>query len=515
MTLDRINNFKGHIEKNMLITCKKCNVSRKTKSIYLQEYQNKINAFAIKYKDNLMCVNSEKEKEIFFKLREKGIVGGPSMVFHRYHEVNKTKIRHTEYKDGKFRLGKVGNKVKYINSNDANSLYPYCYMYDMPCGEAKEINVEEGELIETIQKIIKGEYYGFVECSLKVNKKSYNKYCDFPPFFVTKEINGVPKLSSYMECEDVLVSTDLFLWYLAQKGIFCSDLKSVITYKRGQPFKEFVELSAEMRRDNKNPMAAAIWKLMANSSFGKMAQNNASYSNTLFTIDLKKANRAVNKPEFLSGNEYTTEDDGTLFEISTGKKIVNQNMPIQGACMIYSGAKKRMLEFVYDFIDRFIEREDYQIMYMDTDSCWGAYSEENPFETLIKPKKKKEFSRVKKQFLVYDDWSSRTPGLFKNEYEANKLICLASKSYFAEPRKEGDNKLGAKGIQKRNNLGMEKFEGALFKNKEYEAVNKGFRFAQDKELGLQKYEQRKRGVNGDYDKRGLLKNGINTYPLPW
>lgn len=41
-TLDRIDNFMGHIENNMLLTCKECNVARKNKSIYLQEHQNKL-----------------------------------------------------------------------------------------------------------------------------------------------------------------------------------------------------------------------------------------------------------------------------------------------------------------------------------------------------------------------------------------------------------------------------------------------------------------------------------------
>lgn len=63
-----------------------------------------------------------------------------------------------------------------------------------------------------------------------------------------------------------------------------------------------------MRRDDANKMAGNIWKLMLNASLGKMAQNNAAYSNTLFTVDIKKANRAVNKPQFQQGNEYTAND---------------------------------------------------------------------------------------------------------------------------------------------------------------------------------------------------------------
>ena len=61
------------------------------------------------------------------------------------------------------------------------------------------------------------------------------------------------------------------------------------------------------------------------------------------------------------------------------------------------------------------------------------------------------------------------------------------------------------------------YESSLLKNEVHKAVNKGFRFCTGKgnKLGLQLYGQEKRGVNADYDKRGLLENGINTYPIDY
>ena len=82
ITLDRIDNSLGHIESNMLITCNTCNRARKVKSIYLQEYENKIREFSTtkEYMDKLLCVNGEENKKLFYLMRKKGIVGGPSMV---------------------------------------------------------------------------------------------------------------------------------------------------------------------------------------------------------------------------------------------------------------------------------------------------------------------------------------------------------------------------------------------------------------------------------------------------
>ena len=49
-----------------------------------------------------------------------------------------------------------------------------------------------------------------------------------------------------------------------------------------------------------------------------------------------------------------------------------------------------MLEFHYDFIDRFLDRADYQKLYMDTDSSYISVASEN-LEHLIKPDMRKVF----------------------------------------------------------------------------------------------------------------------------
>ena len=58
------------------------------------------------------------------------------------------------------------------------------------------------------------------------------------------------------------------------------------------------------------------------------------------------------------------------------KRIIKQNMPIQVAFGVLNHAKLRMLEFYYDFIDKYIDRNDYQYIYMDTDSAYMALSDD-------------------------------------------------------------------------------------------------------------------------------------------
>ena len=66
-------------------------------------------------------VGFAKEHKHLAKMMRENIVGGPSIIFHRYQERDKTLIK-----------GK--NVCKKVIGFDANSLYPYCMAKEMPTG---------------------------------------------------------------------------------------------------------------------------------------------------------------------------------------------------------------------------------------------------------------------------------------------------------------------------------------------------------------------------------------------
>ena len=72
------------------------------------------------------------------------------------------------------------------------------------------------------------------------------------------------------------------------------------------------------------------------------------------------------------------------------KKITYQNMPIQIAGAIFQYAKLRMLQFYYDFLIKYVDEADFQMMYMDTDSMYMAITADK-FDDIIKPEMKKEW----------------------------------------------------------------------------------------------------------------------------
>ena len=69
----------------------------------------------------------------------------------------------------------------------------------------------------------------------------------------------------------------------------------------------------------------------------------------------------------------------------------------------------------------------------------------------VKPELKLQFEREKKQWLFWDKWSSRVPGLFKLESEGTRAIALCSKCYFVEDEQSGKAKMSSQGMSKAQN----------------------------------------------------------------
>jgi hypothetical protein len=82
-----------------------------------------------------LTVPDEKNKDLY-DLYKNNIVGGPCIVFHRYHENDKTFIRPTEYTDPKL--------CQLTYGVDANALYLWSIMQKMPTGHFVRRKKEDG-----------------------------------------------------------------------------------------------------------------------------------------------------------------------------------------------------------------------------------------------------------------------------------------------------------------------------------------------------------------------------------
>lgn len=210
--------------------------------------------------------------------------------------------------------------------------------------------------------------------------------------------------------------------------------------------------------------------------------------------------------------------------------------------MVYQYAKLKMLQFTFDFLDRFVSRQDYQMCEMDTDSLYMALSS-NSLDAVVKPQLKEEYFREKPKWIPTpvcnkhlndyvtaktssQEWvplecckaslkyNLRTPGLFKIEWEGAGIICLNSKTYMCFSHADQNKvcqKWSAKGVVKKQNvLTPNDFLTVLQTKQSQSITNTNFKLINQE---MHTYSTTKIGISYLYLKRKVLNDGISTTPL--
>ena len=468
------------------------------------------------------------------------VVGGPSLVFTRYHEAGKTRIRSHQYPDSKL--------CENIQGYDANALYLSTMLNYMPCGKEKVVHYTahladhlteqvdawqiEQETADFTQRLKQKSWFGYAEVDIEIPEHQHQKFEEMCPFFHKKAVpaNVVPehmkeylkatgrkvvesnkKLLGTLSAEKILLYEPLLQWYI-NHGAIIKRVYRTIDYKPKKIFEWFVKEVTEARRtgdvDKSKALLADIFKLLGNSGYGKLIEALERQKNVIYTKDEKVVDRALRSAYFEDLDEI-----GAAYELESRKPRITIRRPFQIGIAVYQLAKLRMLQFYYDFLDRYLDRRDFELIQMDTDSNYLAISGKK-LEDIVKPEMKAEFEEQKKNWLAWDKWSGRTPGLFKKEFEGERMIALCSKCYYTEHQIEDGvkQKLSTKGMSKRQNeINWHRFKAALNGNKDM-ATNRGFRM---RDGNMVTYEQEKLGLSAYYDKRWVLPDGIHTEPIEY
>jgi hypothetical protein len=230
-TLDRIDCSKAHVSDNCVIACWGCN--HKRSDTIMKKFYRKKALLRFAETKPMIYVIDEKNKDVFIKLKQ-NIVGGPSIVYHRFHEVGKTKIERLHYNQQKkqwfygnqsfignflkkflqkfpsviqrflhYFLNKDGKDVKKIVGYDANALYLHCLRLDQLCGVLEWIPTSEEDIFGKVQSkkhkklqtklnnltttsewlSFLDTFYGLVEIDIEIPEEKYEYFGEMPPIF--------------------------------------------------------------------------------------------------------------------------------------------------------------------------------------------------------------------------------------------------------------------------------------------------------------------------------------------
>ena len=197
-------------------------------------------------------------------------------------------------------------------------------------------------------------------------------------------------IGSYF-ADKILLITPLLKWYI-NHGLEVTKIYEVVQYLPVKCFKNFgLQVSEAQRSGDSNPNKAELaqtFKLWGNSSYEKTICNKEKHRNIRY-CNSEAVSELINDLLFHKLNAISEN----LYEIEHFKKKIVLDLPIQIGFFVYGYAKLRMLEFYYNFLNFYINRQDFECYEMDTDSLYYALSSFN-LENVIKPEKRRNFMKI-------------------------------------------------------------------------------------------------------------------------
>ena len=408
---------------------------------------------------------------------------------------------------------------------------------------------------QIITAVVDGTLFGMVECDVRVPEHLQDHFAEMQPIFknttVTRDDIG-PYMRQYAEEHDImstprrmlvgsfhgiklLLATPLLRWYLAH-GLVVDRVYQVVDYEPNPCFQRFGEsVSAARRAGDADPEKAIIadtMKLLGNSGYGKTVTNVDRHRDIKYCTEVGTSSHINNKR--FRQLDVVTDD---VYEITSNKARLTYDLPLHIGFFVYQYAKLRMLQFYYDFVDRYVERPLYQYCEMDTDSAYIALAGDS-IDDLVAPEHREHYFRNRSQWLPAEccdnhkddyvhtrlagrtwtatepcciarkEYDKRTPGLFKIEWCGDGFIGLCSKTYYCFG---STDKCTTKGLNKRQNtIDKDAFLSVLTNRRSGSGVNRGFRV---RDSSVMTYIQERAALTYFYPKRKVLEDGLTTAPL--
>ena len=408
---------------------------------------------------------------------------------------------------------------------------------------------------QILAAVVDGTLFGMVECDVCVPEELQDYFSEMQPVFknasVTRDDIG-PFMRQYAEEHDILtksrvmlvcsirgfkilLATPLLRWYLAH-GLVVDRVYQIIEYDPNPCFRRFGEsVSTARRAGDEDPDKAIIadtMKLLGNSGYGKTVTNVDRHRDVKYCTEIGTSS-LINNKRFRQLDVVT--DDA--YEIEMNKSVVKYTLPLHIGFFVYQYAKLRMLQFYYDFVDRYVERPMFQYCEMDTDSAYIALGGES-IDGLVRIDRRAHYFRHRSQWLPaeccdeHEDvyarariagrpWTAtesccfarkafdkRTPGLFKVEWCGDGYVGLCSNTYYCCG---ATDKYSTKGLSKRHNgIDKDTFLAVLTNRRSGGGFNRGFRV---RDSSVMTYVQERAALSYFYVKRKVVADGLRTAPL--
>ena len=388
---------------------------------------------------------SDPEMSDFF---QKSIRGGMSFIT--------TRKAKSDYTDSNIENCK--RRMTHIRYIDGNNLYGSQMLFDLP---TEDFKFEDEKFVKKIEKKIKNrkpisidDRGMFLEVDLTYPKKLHKLHEDFPlaperykitynelsPInqFLYKKMQKNTSQDTY--CEKKLIPTfhnrkyyilhiKCLLFYLSH-GLILKKIHRIVSFKQKPFLKDYILTLTNLRSISaaKNlTFFVNVFKLLANSTYGKFAQNPNNFTYAKLCLCERDLKKAINSNRFLRAS--IVNQDVAIVEYKPEKILYDS--PFSVAATILDLAKLHLYYYYYDVLKPTFVPDKVSLIATDTDSIIFSVNCPN-FFTKYKKLPLFDFSNFKKHDFLYSDKNRKALLFFKDENPSDfikEFIGLRSKLY--------------------------------------------------------------------------------------
>ena len=174
-------------------------------------------------------------------------------------------------------------------------------------------------------------------------------------------------LVSLHQADKVMLPTPLLRWYL-EHGLKVARIYKVMQFRPRAWLKHVGDDIIQTRRagdtDPQQAVIAALKKLFGNSLYGKTVTDKSKHLQIRYSDD-RDVQLKMNDCRF----RHCEPLKEGYYEVQMAKRRIKYDLPNIMGFFVYAYAKMAMLQFVYDFMDVYIDESQYQFLQMDTVSA--------------------------------------------------------------------------------------------------------------------------------------------------
>ena len=355
---------------------------------------------------------------------------------------------------------------------DATNLYGFAQQMPLPIGGYANVPLKVASKLNW-RKMTVDQSHGYIlEVDLEIPKHLHS-YFDNLPIAPSHDVITYEKLSSYSQnicnilrgektakkkADQKLTSTVekkerymvhyLNLGFYLRHGAQLKNIHSCISFRQEAYLKPYIDLLSKLRAEARSEFKKRLFKLLANSLYGKFIQDVRKYCEIKFAFSEKQLQKYCKNPFFVSTQSIGKNKNVHMVFIRKPKIKLNRLYAVGFSILELS--KLHMFSLWYEELFSTFG-EDLHLVLTDTDSFIMRVNNHSKTEALSKIAHIMDFSNYPPSHPLYNECVKKVPGYLKDEYpNANieEVVAVKSKCYFLKLDK-AKNHVVCKGIAKR------------------------------------------------------------------